>query len=72
MSKRLPASGYVKAQNISANLDLDEAIRGYSEASRELLEEMLGPVDEGHHAWKKLLAGEDYYHIFCDTQSKVP
>lgn len=63
MSKRLPASGYVKAQNISANLDLDEAIRGYSEASRELLEEMLGPVDEGHHAWKKLLAGEDYYHI---------
>lgn len=62
MSYRLPASGYVKAQNISARIVDDVAMTGEIRISRDLAIEMFGSSDVSPEVWKRL-EGEGWYGL---------
>jgi hypothetical protein len=58
MSPRLPASGYLKAQNISANLKLSSAVDGTIEIGEDIAKKMFHGADS--RIWEDLRKGEFY------------
>lgn len=62
MSYRLPTSGYVKAQNISARIVDSAAMTGEVRISRDLAIEMFGSPDVSPEVWRRL-EGDGWYSI---------